>query len=836
MAHTASIKVGKKTVPVSNLGKVMYPGGKVTKAEVIDYYIKVSRFLLPHFQDRPVTLKRFPDGVFGEVFYEKDAPGFTPDWVQTFPVPRRDLKQPPLNYVLINDAATLAWAANIASLELHPFLHRVPDIDSPTVIAFDLDPGEGTNIIQCAEVAFLLREVMEKLGLKCFPKVSGSKGIQVYVPLNSASRYDETQRFAHAIALLLEKTHPRKIVSDMTKSRREGKVFIDWSQNAGHKTTIGVYSLRAKQRRPHVSLPVKWEELTKALNDNDAASLYWGPEEALERLKKVGDLWAPVLKLKQTLPDRFVAQDKPNKKRPKSLERYEEKRDFSKTAEPSATATLKRSAQGSKRRFVVQKHAASHLHYDFRLEMADVLKSWAVPKGVPLKEDAVASAFETEDHPLEYLDFEGVIPKGQYGGGTVMVWDIGTYEVVDGNFWKGRLSVFLTGKKLKGEWTLERKGEDAGKTRWLLIKTNGDAKPVKKEDRSSISNRTIEQIAKEKSAVWESDREVKGGKPKAITKAPEPEFIQPMKATITQELPRGDEWLYEVKWDGYRALAIKHGKRVRLLSLKNKNLSTDFPAVVDAVKSLPDDTLVLDGEVVAVNGKGQPSFQMLQNRAKLGKDWMIVYYAFDLLNLQGEDLRERTLEERKALLRQVIQGADIRYSAELTGDPEAIVETVKRAGLEGIVAKDRQSRYHAGSRVLTWRKLKLASHQEFVIGGLKPDTKHFQSILVGYYEGKKLVFCGKVRQGFNPAGRASLSKALTPLKTSRCPFSNLPSSKKGHFGEGVTAEEMAELVWLKPKLVAEVSFTEFTSYGLLRHSTFLGLRDDKEPEEVRREA
>src|SRR6266513_2254650 len=467
-------RVAEKGLQISNPDKVLYPAGKFTKADVLSYYERVARFLLPHFRNRPVTLKRYPHGVFGEAFYEKDAPAFTPRWVKTFPVPRRE-GGPDINYILINDVRTLTWAANMAALELHPFLHRVPRIERPTHIVFDLDPGEKTNILQCAEVAFLLRDVLTKLRLKSFAKVSGSKGIQLYVPLNIAITYNSTQPFARAIAEVLEKAHPDKIVADMAKNLRVGKVFIDWSQNADHKTTVGVYSLRAKRVRPYVSMPVKWAELTTALKKADTDLFEYEPEEALHRLKPLAD--------------------------------YRAKRDFTRTAEP-LPALPRSSAQGSRRRFVVQKHAASHLHYDFRLEMYDVLKSWAVPKGLPLRRNETHSAFQTEDHPVEYLEFEGIIPRGEYGGGTVMVWDIGTYEVIEGNYWKGFLSLFLAGKKLKGEWTLQRIESEDQKPKWLLRKTNGDARviPAKANDVSALTSRPMEKIAGDRSAVWDSNR------------------------------------------------------------------------------------------------------------------------------------------------------------------------------------------------------------------------------------------------------------------------------------------------------------------------------------------
>ena len=512
MSRKEQLKIGGRTIAVSNLDKLLYPGFKFTKAGVIDYYIRVSKFILPHLKDRPVTLKRFPEGVFEEHFYEKDAPAFTPDWVKIFPVPRKDRTQPDIRYIVVNNLATLVWLANLANLEIHPFLHRVPKLERPTSIVFDCDPGEGANLLTCARVAIMLRDLLNDLDLQSWAKVSGSKGIQVYVPLNSKVTYEVTQPLAKAIAELMAQREPKLIVSQMPKVFRAKKVFIDWSQNAEFKTTVSVYSLRAKIYKPLVSMPVEWEELEQALEDKNAEQLYWPPEPALERLEEKGDLFAPVLTKVQKLPRDILEFFSPRtgKTAPESLTTYARKRDFKKTAEPPPS--VHRSRQGSRRRFVIQKHAASHLHYDFRLEMHDVLKSWAVPKGPPFDEGEKRLAMPTEDHPLDYLEFEGIIPKGQYGGGTVMVWDIGTYELIEGNYYKGYLRFHLQGLKLKGEWTLQRtpsRSDDSDKRdKWQLIKTGRDTRRVsaKRDDLSAISSRTMEQIRKSADATWHSNR------------------------------------------------------------------------------------------------------------------------------------------------------------------------------------------------------------------------------------------------------------------------------------------------------------------------------------------
>jgi bifunctional non-homologous end joining protein LigD len=520
MPATSTIKVNGREVGVSNLQKVLFPGNRFTKGQVIDYYVRISPYLLPHLKDRPVTLVRFPDGVLGESFYEKNAPGFSPKWIKTVPIARKEGGR--TNYILINDLPTLVWVGNLAALELHPFLHRAQKIEKPTHIAFDLDPGEGTNVLTCAEVAFHLKQLLDQLGLQCFPKVSGSKGLQVYVPLNTTVTYEQTSAFARTLAELLTEKHPDLVLFKMAKILRRKKVFIDWSQNNQKKTTVAVYSLRAKKERPYVSMPVTWDELKAAMRKKDVESLMFEPEAALKRVEKLGDLFEPVLMLKQKLPANFLKQlqkaeppatengdksshdTKPSKK----LKTYAAKRNFSLTSEPGPK--VPKQQKNGALRFVVQKHAATRLHYDFRLELDGVLKSWAVPKGVPLKKGEIRGAFETEDHPLEYLDFEGTIPKGQYGGGTVMVWDIGTYETMDGNYYKGDITFRLSGKKLQGEWTLRRFKQENGKASWLLIKREKNARPIsaKQEDMSVLTRRTMDRIAQGHSAVWQSNRSV----------------------------------------------------------------------------------------------------------------------------------------------------------------------------------------------------------------------------------------------------------------------------------------------------------------------------------------
>lgn len=277
----------------------MFPSG-FTKGQAIDFYIRVSDHLLPHLRERPITLKRYPNGATGAHFYEKNAPSYTPDWVTRFSVPRR-AGDTDICYVLINDLPSLVWSVNLANLEMHPFLHRVPDLETPTAIVFDLDPGEGADILQCAAVALLLKDALAADGLRCFVKVSGSKGLQVYAPLNTPVHYSETRPYARRTAEAIERAHSDLVVSAMAKDLRRRKVFIDWSQNSDFKTTAAPYSLRAKQESPFVSLPVTWKEITAALKHGRAGELYFTPETALARIGKSADLFGPLLTLQQGL-------------------------------------------------------------------------------------------------------------------------------------------------------------------------------------------------------------------------------------------------------------------------------------------------------------------------------------------------------------------------------------------------------------------------------------------------------------------------------------------------------------------------------------------------------
>lgn len=521
-----------------------------------------------------------------------------------------------------------------------------------------------------------------------------------------------------------------------------------------------------------------------------------------------------------------------------SLKEYRQKRDFTVTAEPSENET-KRPKIKKSYRFVIQHHAATHLHYDFRLELGGVLVSWAVPKGLPLIHGEKRLAMKVEDHPVSYVDFEGTIPKGQYGGGTVQVWDVGTFEPLSKSPIKeldgGKLHFVLSGEKLSGEWYLvQLKGKE---NQWLIVRAGEDHPKLskKQENCSVISGRTLDEIA-------QSAQSSTGSKKSKLAKflsLEDLKFIEPMKARLTLKPPEGS-WEYEVKLDGFRALAYKRKDGVALVS-RTKHLMTEkFPEIAAAISNLPCKKLILDGEIVAMDDAGRSSFQLLQ-AYELGQEKPPLYfYVFDILEHEGKSLLTLPLAKRRKCLEETISGTEdiIRFCPTLGTDAPGLLELARKHRLEGIIGKREGSEYEPGKRSGAWIKLKILNEQEFVIGGYtQPEgaRHHFGALLVGVQEKGKLVYAGKVGTGFTSASLSALFKLLGKQSTTKCPFSDLPEERAGRYGQGITAAVMKSCQWVKPNLVAQIKFSEWTSAGRLRQPVFLGLRDDKDPAKVVRE-
>jgi bifunctional non-homologous end joining protein LigD len=552
-----------------------------------------------------------------------------------------------------------------------------------------------------------------------------------------------------------------------------------------------------------------------------------------------------------------------------ALKEYKKKRSFTDTPEPKGGKPDQQSL-----RFVVQKHAASHLHYDFRLELDGVLKSWAVPKGPSLNPADKRLAMQVEDHPFDYKDFEGIIPNGNYGAGTVMVWDEGTYEplaqtdatktaeekILRKELREGSLKFRLNGTKLKGEFALVRtKGRDDRS--WLLIKHRdkyASDKPVTDKEKSVVSKKTLDQIADNpKSRQWKSNRKAAAAPkpapaatpapsrarkaapahptiPTAAPKTPMPKDLAPMLATLVDQPFDDAGWSYEIKWDGYRALAYCKKDDVELRSRNDKSFDKYYP-VLNALKEWKINALV-DGELVVLNDKGESNFNKLQNW-RSEADGSLIYYLFDLLWLDGRDLTGLPLSERRNLLQSIVPAEGIiRYSDSFETSGTKFFASAQKLGLEGIMAKRTDSLYVPGARTREWLKIKTTSRQEVVIGGYTRNegtSKLFSSLLVGVFENGHLQYTGKVGTGFTSDMQRDMMRQFKPLVQKASPFGTTPDvNKPSRFRPDPPA---AKAVWLKPLLVGEVAYREMTEDGVMRHPSFQGMREDKDARQVIRE-
>jgi bifunctional non-homologous end joining protein LigD len=750
-------------VKLTNADKVLYPATGTTKADIFAYYTSIAEVMLPHIAGRAATRKRWPNGVDEPSFFEKQLASSAPAWLPRVSVTHRSGTT---TYPIIDSVDGLAWIAQQAALEVHvpqwrfeaEWTRKGEELKPgpATRLVFDLDPGEGVTMAQLAKVARAVRDLMTDIGLTTFPLTSGSKGLHLYSPLDKPVSSRGAVVLAKRVAQQLEKSMPKLVTSTMTKSLRAGKVFLDWSQNNGSKTTIAPYSLRGREH-PTVAAPRSWEEL----DDKKLRHLKY--DEVLKRVERDGDLLA-LLDADVRTPDR--------------LTKYRSMRDTSKTPEPVPSS---KPAVGHGNTFVIQEHHARRLHYDFRLERDGVLVSWAVPKNLPETTAVNHLAVHTEDHPLEYGSFEGAIPKGEYGAGKVIIWDCGTYDAEkfrdDGE--KGEVIVTLHGQRISG--------------RYALIQTNGD---------QWLAHRMKDQ------QVFQFDE------------------LAPMLATEGSVANlKASQWAFEGKWDGYRLLVDADHGNVRLRSRNGRDVTKEYPQLRSLADALGDHHVVLDGEVVALDASGVPRFTEMQNRARATR---IEFWAFDLLYLDGRSLLRARYRDRRQLLETLAGAGGLIVPELLPGDGAEALDYSRKHEWEGVIAKKRDSTYQPGRRSASWLKDKYWSTQEVVIGGWRAGeggrTSGIGSLLMGIPAADGLHFAGRVGTGFTERDLARLKKTLEPLHNDESPFDAPLPTKDAN---GVT--------FVKPTLVGEVRYSEWTPDDRLRQSSWRGLRPDKEPSQVARE-
>lgn len=793
MAGGEILEVDGRRISITNLSKVLYPATGTRKYDVIDYYSRIADVMLPHLRDRIVTRKRWPNGVESTPFFEKDLPDSAPEWVRRYGIQHSERV---IEYALAEDRAALVWLAQMAALEIHVPQWRLPiGPDGERManrIVFDLDPGPRVPLRETAGVAMEIRNWLG--GTTTYPVTSGGKGIHIYARLPKPVSSEAARKVAREVANEFARQNNDFITANMSKKIRDDKVFIDWSQNNASKTTLSPYSLRGREQ-PWVAAPRTWDEIA----DPEIAQLLY--TEVLDRVADVGDLLEGLDAPYDDDPatdDVPAEADAPPDAEPQAgqiinLREYRRKRDESKTPEPFGDEEHRRRLEESDDDtepesvprapiFVIQEHHARRLHYDFRLEHDGVLVSWAVPKNLPTDPDQNRLAVQTEDHPMDYADFEGDIPAGEYGGGHVSIWDKGTFELEK---WRDKeVIVRLHGERVQGRYALIRTGDK----NWLAHLMTDEPRPIV---------------------------------PDSLTDP------RPMLAT-DEPIERLDErdWAFEGKWDGYRLLVRSIGGEFRLTSRSGIDMTKDFPEFAGIADDLGLMDVVLDGEAVAIDSTGRTNFTLFTSRKHTEEPYTLKLHLFDILYLNGTSLLRKPWSVRRELLEELAPA--FRRSAYVDVPPllptpaSAAVEYSREHNLEGVVAKRRDSVYQQGRRSTKWLKHKNWSDIEVVVGGYRPgrgNRSHtIGSLLLGLPEETGLRYVGRVGTGFTDAQLRSLAEELEPLEISRSPFL-----------EKLDRPIASSAVWVLPKIVGEVRFMDWTTAGHLRHPSWRGIRRDKLP-------
>ncbi len=774
-------ELGEREVRLSNLDKIYWPDEGYTKGDLLNYYFNIAPVMLPYLRDRPLTMRRKPDGLLGGEFYEKNAPSHTPDWVERCTVPSEEAKDGKINYLMANDSPSMLFVANLGCIEFHPLHSRCSRLDLPDYLFFDLDPFDPPNgFADVLAVAHHVKAALDTLGLTSYPKTSGATGMQIYVPIVHGPTYEHIRDFVRVIGQAIRSVDPERATLEPKIANRTGKVYIDHNMNRMGANIAAVYSVRPELGAP-VSTPLTWDEVAEGEvrpQDFTVATIH-------ERLERMGDLFTGLL----TEPvDLRPAMEKLGLEPPAEIDHdevrtrlaeYDRKRDFGRTPEPGPSP-----APTTGNRFVIQKHAARRLHYDLRLERDGVLLSWAVPKGLPPVPGERRLAVRTEDHPLEYLDFEAWIPKGNYGAGEMRIFDKGTYELLEDE--KKKMTVRLHGERVRGEFHLVNTSEN----QWLVFLSK-KSEPIKP-----------------------------------------PPMLKPMLAEAQEQPFDDDAWTFEPKLDGVRTLAYVSTDRTTLYSRTGRDQTLQYPELGNLATYVNAMHAVLDGEIVVLNPQGQPSFEMLQQRVnitsptdvdRVRRHYPVRIFVFDILWADDDDLTGLPLTERREILHNLVtENGPIKFPYAVEGEGRAFYEAAKELGIEGIIAKKRDSVYESGRRSRNWKKIKAMRSLDAVVIGWTPGggsrSATFGALLLGAYDEKgDLRWIGQVGTGFTSKLLRSIQDQLDAIETPEPPADDpdLRAVKGAHF--------------VRPELVAEVTYLEVTRANKLRAPSFRGLCPDKDP-------
>ena len=778
---------------LSNLNKVFWPAEGYTKGDLVAYYFNVAELILPHLRERPLTMKRMPDGLAGGFFYEKTAPSHTPDWIARCTVPSEDNKEGFIGYLMVNDLPSLLYVANLGCIEMHPLHSRCGSVGTPDYLFFDLDPMEAT-FEQVLRVALHVRAALDALGLASYPKTSGATGVQIYVPVERGYSYEQVRDFVGGVGRMIERADREHVTMAWKIERRTGKVFIDHNMNRSGANISAVYSMRPEPGAT-LSTPLTWAEVEAGLTPQD-----FRIDTVWERFARLGDLFEPVRTAPQDLGPALEALGLPSEKavsghrssaeviaasKDPDLGEYLRKRTFGPegTTEPPPGA-----ASGSGNSFVIHKHRATRLHYDVRLERDGALPSWAVPRGLPTQPGDKRLAVRTEDHPLEYGAFEGTIPEGHYGAGEVRIFDDGVYEPLE---WSDSKVTFrLHGRRYPGlEFHFVKTRTD-----WLAFLGSRQTGPL---------------IAS-------------------------PPAFAPMLAEGGWKAFDDDAWWFEPKFDGIRSITVMATDLTKLVTRRGRDVTAQYPELHMVHELVNQVNAVLDAEIVAFDEDGRNSFEALQQRMNLVNEREIkratqqvpvAMVAFDLLWLDGSELTGLPLEQRRDLLTTIVEEDHrLQLITHVEGSGTSFTETARALGLEGVVAKRIGSRYLPGRRSPDWRKIKLTNTQDCVVLGWTPGqggrSGSFGALLVGAYDEGRLLWVGQVGTGFTGPMLDRLMAMLEPLVRA-APASDDPE---------IAAVKGATFV--EPSLVCEVEYLELTkSTRKMRAPSFKGVREDKLPED-----